>query len=67
MEPERIELSARERDRLKVLHEVKQGHLKQVEAAGLLRLSDRQVRRLLVRVRAQGGRYERIAAPTWFS
>ncbi len=34
MEPERIELSQRERDRLKALHEVEQGHLKQVEAAG---------------------------------
>ena len=33
MEPERIELSARERERLKVLHEVEQGHLKQIEAA----------------------------------
>ncbi len=33
MREERMELSERERDRLKVLHEVKQGHLKQVEAA----------------------------------
>jgi hypothetical protein len=32
METERMELSARERDRVKVLHEVEQGHLKQVEA-----------------------------------
>ena len=32
MEEERISLSQRERDRLKVLHEVQQGHLKQVEA-----------------------------------
>lgn len=37
MEPERIELSARERERLKVLHEVEQGHLKQIEAARDLR------------------------------
>ena len=28
MEPERIELSASERERLKVLHEVEEGHLK---------------------------------------
>jgi len=41
MEPERIELSQRERDRLKVLHEVEQRHLKQGEAAERLRLSDR--------------------------
>ncbi len=33
MGPERIELSTKERERLKVLHEVEQGHLKQVEAA----------------------------------
>ncbi len=53
---ERIELSQRERDRLKVLHEVSEGHLRQVDAAERLRLSDRQVRRLLVRVRAEGDR-----------
>ncbi len=56
MEPERIELSRPERDRLKVLHEVEQGHLQQVEAAERLRLSDRQVRRLLGRVRTEGDR-----------
>src|SRR5437879_6341667 len=54
MEPERIELSAKERERLKVLHEVEQGHLKQVEAARRLRLTDRQVRRLQRRLRTQG-------------
>jgi len=56
MEPERMELSQRERDRLKVLHEVEQGHLTQVQAAQRVRLSDRQVRRLLVRVREDGDR-----------
>jgi hypothetical protein len=56
METERMELSARERDRLKVLHEVEQGHLKQVEAAQQLRLTDRQVRRLQVRLRREGDR-----------
>src|SRR5438132_4433655 len=54
METERIELSTKERERLKVLHEVEQGHLKQVEAARRLRLSDRQVRRLQTRLRTQG-------------
>src|SRR6266705_642411 len=54
MEPERIELSGKERERLKVLHEVEQGHLKQVEAARRLRLTDRQVRRLQRRLRTQG-------------
>jgi hypothetical protein len=54
MEEERIELSARERERLKVLHEVEQGHLRQIDAAHRLRLSDRQVRRLLERLRTVG-------------
>jgi len=41
METERIELSERERDRLKVLLELEQGHLKQIEAARRLRLGYR--------------------------
>jgi Helix-turn-helix domain len=56
MEPERIELSGKERERLKVLHEVEQKHWKQVEAARRLRLTDRQVRRLQARLRQQGDR-----------
>ena len=56
MEPERIALSGRERERLKVLHQVEEGHLKQVEAARRLRLTDRQVRRLQARLRAAGDR-----------
>jgi hypothetical protein len=56
MEEERIELSARERERLKVLHEVEQGHLRQVDAAHRLRLSARQVRRLLQRLHTVGDR-----------
>lgn len=54
MEPERIALSSRERERLKVLHEVEEGHLKQIEAARRLRLTDRQVRRLQARWRQEG-------------
>ena len=54
MREERIELSQRERERLKVLHEVKRGHLRQREAAGRLQLSPRQVRRLLRRVKQEG-------------
>lgn len=54
MEPERIELSARERERLKVLHEVEEGHLKQIEAARRLRLTDRHVRRLQQRLGKEG-------------
>ncbi len=56
MEEERIELNERERDRLKVLHEVQEGHLQQLEAAQRLRLTDRHVRRLLARLRAEGDR-----------
>ena len=47
-------MSERERDRLKVLHEVEEGHLTQVAAARRLRLTDRHVRRLLVRLRTDG-------------
>src|SRR5216684_2806817 len=53
METERITLSQRERDRLKVLHEVQQRHLTQVEAAARLKVTDRQVRRMLLRIREQ--------------
>ena len=56
METERIELSAKERERLKVLRQVEDGHLKQVGAARRLRLTDRQVRRLQTRLRSQGDR-----------
>ena len=56
METERIALSQRERDRLRVLQDVEQGHLTQVEAAGRIHLCDRQVRRLLLRLQEQGDR-----------
>ena len=56
METERIALSQRERDRLKLLYDVKEGHLTQVEAAQRLKLSDRQVRRLLMRMDDSGDR-----------
>ena len=49
-------LSTRDRDRLKVLHEVKQGHLTQREAAEQLKVTDRWVRRLLGRVGREGDR-----------
>jgi transposase len=54
METERIELSQRERDWLKVLHEVEQKHLTQREAAQRLKRTDRQVRRMLLRIREHG-------------
>src|SRR5258708_13524278 len=54
METERITLSQRERDRLKVLHEVQQKHLSQVAAAARLKVTARQVRRMLLRIRERG-------------
>ena len=54
MEEERIQLSQRERDRLRVLHELEQGHLQQGEAARRLRLSERQIRRLQRRLQQEG-------------
>src|SRR5271169_1848761 len=56
METERIALSQRERDRLQVLHDVEQGRLTQVAAAQRMELSERQVRRLLRRLREGGDR-----------
>src|ERR1700730_1297238 len=56
METERIALSQRERDRLRVLHEVKRKQLTQSEAARRLKISDRQIRRLLVGPQKRGDR-----------
>jgi hypothetical protein len=53
-EGDRIPMSQRERDRLRVLHSVLEGQRTQVEAARLLRLTPRHVRRLLQRLQ-QGG------------
>jgi len=47
-------MSAKERDRLKVLHEVKKRHITQKQAAAELGLSVRWVRKLLLRLRAGG-------------
>jgi transposase len=55
-QPELFVMSQRERDRLQVLHEVQKGHLRQ-KAAGLqLGLTERWVRKLLRRLRAEGDR-----------
>lgn len=53
-ESDRIEMSRRERDRLKVLYGVIQRERSQKEAARLLRLSTRQVRRLVRRLQEAG-------------
>ena len=47
-------MSEKERDRLKVLHEVMQGHLLQREAAEHLGLSERWIRERIRRLRASG-------------
>jgi|SRR5215472_13754926 len=52
--PDRISMSQHERDVLKVLRQVLAGTLTQVEAARLLRLSTRQVRRRRLRLEAEG-------------
>src|SRR5437016_4654085 len=51
---EMLVLSTTDRDRLKILHEVKRKHLTQRAAAQQLGISDRWVRKLLVRVRKGG-------------
>ena len=52
--PDRIPLSQRERDVLKIMHAVLSGQRTQAEAARLLDLSTRQVRRLRRRLEAHG-------------
>src|SRR5262245_51389649 len=47
-------MSAKERDRLKVLHDVSKRHITQKQAAAELGLSVRWVRKLLVRQRTRG-------------
>ena len=47
-------MSSKDRDRLKVLHEVKRRHITQVQAGKELGLSPRWVRELLRRLRARG-------------
>jgi transposase len=56
MNEDRIEMSQRERDRIKVLSLVSEGKRSQVEAARLLKLSPRQVRRLQRRLAKEGDR-----------
>lgn len=56
MDGDRFEMGQRERDRLKVLHEAGQRQITQRQAAEQLGITERQVRRLLARVRAIGDR-----------
>ena len=54
MQGDRIEMSQRERDRLKVMSAVLEGKRTQREAARLLKLSDRQVRRIQRGLKGEG-------------
>lgn len=54
MNKDRIEMSQRERDRLKLMSPVLSGDRKQAEAARLLKRSVRQVRRIQRRLEAEG-------------
>ena len=47
-------MNQKERDRLKVLHEVERGHLTQKHAWAQLKLSERWVRKLVARLRKEG-------------
>jgi hypothetical protein len=56
METERMALNQRERDRLRVLHEIRRKHITPCEAAKRLKISDRHIRRLLVGLGKHGDR-----------
>jgi hypothetical protein len=56
METERLALSQRERDRPRVLHEIRQKQITQIAAAKRLKISDRHIRRLLLRLGEHGDR-----------
>jgi transposase len=56
MQEENLLLTRRDRDRLKVLHELRKGHLTQGEAAEQLKLSDRWIREMVERIREKGDR-----------
>ena len=47
-------MSQKDRDRLKVLHEVERGHLTQPQGGTQLKLSGRWVRTLVARLRQEG-------------
>jgi hypothetical protein len=53
-EQEQLLLTQKDRDRLKVLHEVERGHLTQAAAGEQLGISDRWVREMVGRVRKRG-------------
>ena len=54
MQEEKLLLTKRERDRLKVLHEVGKGQITQRQAAEQLKVSDRWIRELVARIGEEG-------------
>jgi hypothetical protein len=54
MQEETLLLTQDDRDRLKVLDEVRKGHVTQRQAAGQLKLTDRWIRELVERIREKG-------------
>jgi biotin operon repressor len=56
MGEDRFEMGQKERDRLKVLHEASERQITQQQAAEQLGLSERQVRRVMARMRTVGDR-----------
>ena len=56
MEQGKLEMTVGDRDRLKVLHEVGKGHIRQGQAAQELGLSRRWVKKLVARMRKEGDR-----------
>ena len=54
MQEEKLQLSKRDRDRLKVLHEVRKGHITQRQASEQLKLTERWVRELCERIEEHG-------------
>lgn len=56
MEEEKLLLTQRDRNRLKVLHEVRKGQLTQRQASKQLKLTDRWIRKLLLRMKERGDR-----------
>src|SRR5713101_4425730 len=54
MQEETLLLTQNDRDRLKVLHEVRKGHITQRQAAEQLKLTDRWIRELVERIAEKG-------------
>jgi transposase InsO family protein len=54
MKEQELRMSGKDRDRLKVLHEVRKGHLTQRQGGEQLRVTERWVRNLLGRMRKEG-------------